>query len=209
MMLFNHFIAGLIISFVGTLPPGMISLTVINTTVKKSVRQGILVAAGASFLEFFQAFAAVFFSRFLTHSEVIKTIINYSAAPVFAGLGLFFLFRKVKHTSPEKAYASSSSSFLKGMLISSFNLFVIPFWIFWSTYLANKNWIELQLLPSLVLTIGIITGTFLALLLYIWMGRLLKNKVDRIGLWIDNVVGMAFLAFAVYHTIRLAAEVLS
>ncbi len=198
----THYFVGLVISFIGSLPPGVISLTVMHASVKKSIKHGLMVTAGASLLEFFQAFVAVYFSSFIAGNSTIQSIIHYSAAPVFALLGLSFLLKK---STPAGAapQSSSSSSFVKGILVASVNLLVIPFWIFWSTYLAANNWIKLELISITILTTGIVSGTFLALGTYAWFGRLIKNKVEQIGHWIDRIVGGAFIAFAIYHAVKM------
>src|ERR1041385_6703022 len=53
-----HFFLGLATSFAGSLPPGVISITVIDSAVRKSFRSSLMVAGAASFVEFFQSFIA-------------------------------------------------------------------------------------------------------------------------------------------------------
>jgi threonine/homoserine/homoserine lactone efflux protein len=51
---------GLGLSFIGSLPFGIINTTVAETTVRKGLRPGVAMSVGASLVEFFQAVLSLF-----------------------------------------------------------------------------------------------------------------------------------------------------
>lgn len=193
---------GIAMSFAGSLPPGVISITVMDTAARKSFRDGMLVAAAASFVEFFQALIALFFSSIIVQSPFITKVIDYSAIPVFVGLGLLFLFKKGSQEK-QQAETSKTASLVKGFLVSLANMLVIPFWIFWSAYFATNGWIDFRTATVFIFSAGITCGTFLALLLYARVGQTLATKTTVMAFWGRKTAGIIFLGFAAYHLAKM------
>jgi len=60
--------AGFALSLFGSLPPGLISLTLSQNSIARGLAAAMAVALGAAVAEFFQAWAAVLFTYwFLSH----------------------------------------------------------------------------------------------------------------------------------------------
>ena len=71
----THFLLGFVFSFIGSIPFGMINLTVVDTTIHKGLRAGIVLGLGAAIIEFFQAIIAVLFTHiFIDNPQIAEWI---------------------------------------------------------------------------------------------------------------------------------------
>lgn len=195
---------GMGMSFAGTLPPGVISMTVMDTAARKSLRDGLIVAAAAACVEFFQAVAAVLFGSFITKSAFISAVIQYSAAPLFLVAGLFILFSKTQPQIEQKP-SNAATNIAKGILVSAGNLLVIPFWILWSSYFASNGWLDYSIPMVFLFSTGVTLGTFIALALYAKLGLSIAAKSQKLAYWGRKIIGIIFLLFGGYHLIKMLA----
>lgn len=200
---FIHFLLGLVVSFAGSLPPGMISITVMDTAVRKSFRDSVIVAASASFIEFFQSFIAVLFSRLFMKNEMVSVFIQYGAAPLFLLLGIFFLTKDRLLPQKETTRRHAATNVALGFMVGALNVFVIPFWIFWTSYFASNKWINLKMSSIAVFSAGITVGTMLALMIYAGIGLKLSGRTTIMSYWGNKTLGLVLIAFAIYHIVRL------
>ena len=207
MSLLIHFFLGLVISFVGSLPPGVINMQVMHTTLRKSFRTGMAVAAGASFFEFFQSYIAIFFSKLLLSDNDLYAILQYSIIPVFLILGLFYLL-KGKAKEDQIKNVNEGGSFFKGMLAASLNIFVIPFWIFWTAYFAAMNWLQFSFTSIFIFSVGVAVGTMLALAMYGKIGLSMAKNKWMVRLWSDRSLGVIFLLIGAFHAVKYFPRIL-
>jgi len=198
-----HLLLGIAVSFAGSLPPGVISLTVMDTAVRKSFRDSVIVAGAASFIEFFQSFVAVLFSKLFMKNEMVSVFIQYGAAPLFLVLGIFFLTKDRLFRKKESTQRHAATNVALGFMVGGLNVFVIPFWVFWSSYFASNKWIDLEYGSIAVFSAGITVGTMLALLLYARIGLRLASKTSLMTWWGNKTLGLLFIAFAIYQLVKL------
>lgn len=205
MIEFVAFPLGMGMSFIGTLPPGVISMTVMDTAARKSLRDALIVAGAAAFVEFFQAIAAVLFGSYITKSTFISSVIHYSSAPLFLFIGIYILFSRHRPVSTHK-HTGAATNIAKGIIVSAGNLLVIPFWILWSSYFAANGWIDYALSSVLLFSAGVTGGTFLALSLYAKLGLRIAARSERVAHWGRKVVGVVFLLFGAYQLLNYFIE---
>ncbi len=198
-----HFLLGIAVSFAGSLPPGVISITVMDTAARKSFRDSVIVAGAASFVEFFQSFVAVLFSKLFMKNEMVSVFIQYGAAPLFLLLGIFFFTKDRLFPKKESARRHAATNVALGVMVGGLNVFVIPFWVFWSSYFASNKWIDLEYGSIALFSAGVTVGTMLALLLYARIGLRLASKTALMAWWGNKTLGLLFIAFAVYQIVRV------
>lgn len=200
-------VLGMTVSFIGTLPPGVISITVMDTAGRKSLRDGLIVAGAASFVEFFQATAALLFSSLIATSPIMQQIIKYGAIPLFILFGLYNVLKKSSaHIPAERQTSSHTRNIAKGLFVGATNVLVIPFWIFWSAYCASNGWINYKLPTVLCFAAGVTAGTFLALALYAKLGKTITSRSNLMEKWGKKVLGVVFIGIGVYQLVRVLME---
>ena len=188
------FCFGLVLSVVGSLPPGLISASVTHIAVFKGLGPALMVAAGASVAEFFQAWLAVAASDWLLAHPGVAAGLETTAAAVFGGLALYFGFwAKPATQNPEKIPLKSHFYFGQGVALSVFNLLAIPYWLAYCTWLKAQGWWEAGLGTTLVFSAGVTLGTFGVLYGYARLGRWAERHIGEIGYYANKVLGAIFL----------------
>lgn len=196
MEIITHILLGLGISFIGTLPLGIINLTIVDQTMKKGSRTGLLIAAGSITVEFFQTLVAFQFAALLTRLPVYGFWFHVVALPVFAGLSLYYFLNRHTAQLKEKK-ARNISPFFLGMAISAANLMIFPYWIGWSGMLHSHGWLRLEFFYIVLFAVGTLFGTFLALYLFVRLSLWISGKFRDAGKWSNYIIAFVFLVLAV------------
>ena len=190
-------IAGIVLSLMGSLPPGLISLSVAQTGFRRGFRPAMILALGASFAEFFQAWAAAAFSSWFTQNPGIERWFQMAALPIFLVLAVYLLFFAKAPKPPEEVLpVEPIRQFIKGIVISVFNLLAIPYWVLYCGWLQVEGWWAPGLLPTLGFAAGVTVGTTIALSLYAWLSGELLRRSDKVARYINVFVGLIFLGLA-------------
>lgn len=166
------FIAGLALSLSGSLPPGLISLSVAQTSILRGFWSAILLAIGAAFAEFFQAWAAVIFSDWFTANPEAARVFQFLAIPVFLGLAFYlWFFAKAPRAPDAEVPMAPLRQFFRGVLISVFNLLAIPYWVAYTGWLRLNGWWRDGSFYTFLFSSGVIVGTMIALTFYAWLAQ--------------------------------------
>ncbi len=202
-MLFTFLIA-LFLSFIGSLPFGMINMAVANTAVKKGIRAGIFMGLGAAMVEFFQVFIALKFTWLFEAEGLLGEIIQIVATAVFFAAGIYFLFFAKAGTPHlvDPVPTRRRHEFIKGIGISAVNVMVIPYWIFYGTLLVENGWLEKEDRSVVVFSAGAMAGAFLLLMVYAYVGDKLMRRSELITRWVNKVIGVVLIGFGVYQMVR-------
>lgn len=191
------FAAGVALSLAGSLPPGLISLSVAQTAIFRGFWPAVVVALGAAFAEFFQAWAAVTFADWFMAHPVAARAFQIGAIPVFAGLAVYLWFFARPPRAPEgELPAAPLRQFIRGILISIFNLLAIPYWVAYAGWLRLNGWLEGGPAQTFSFAGGVTTGTIGALLLYAWLARELMRRSDQVARVVNRFVALIFLGLA-------------
>lgn len=133
-------LAGFVLSLLGSLPPGLINLSVAYIAIRRSFIAAMVLGTGAAFAEYFQALVAVALVGVIPS---FKAVFEWIAAFVFLALGFYMLFWPKKPGKPDEIdEISLSSYFNRGVLISIFNLLAIPYWVTYCSWLQTEGWWE-------------------------------------------------------------------
>ncbi len=190
--------AAAFLSFIGSLPPGLISLWVARTAVLHGFRMAMAVALGASLVEFFQAWGAVLFSEWLMRNPEIVQGLRWGIGPVFLGIaGYLWFWAKppcIDLEAPKRQRAVQQ--FYKGMVISLFNLLAVPYWVVYAAWLHLHGWWQAGRGGNLLFAVGVVVGTLVALALYARLGHVLQVSGHRAHRIANRLVALIFIALA-------------
>ncbi len=188
------FAAGIVLSLIGSLPPGLISLSVAQTSIFRGFWPAILLALGASVAEFFQALGAVVFADwFLAHPAAARAF-ETGVIPIFLGLAVYlWFFAKAPRAVNIDLPVSPWRQFGKGILLSVFNLLAIPYWVAYAGWLRINGWWEPGSVYLFLFAAGVTAGTMLALGLYAWLAQELARRSDLVARLANRFVALIFL----------------
>ncbi len=201
-----HLFFGLVIGFVGVIPPGLLNLTAAKISVKQTRKAAIMFALGASIVVIGQVYVGVFFSKLLNDNPETLLMLEQFAAIAFIGLSIFFFIRAMLDTgSPEvkKIDKSPIKLFGQGIILSVLNIFPIPFYIGFSSFLASRGLFKFTYPMAHLFIIGAALGTFLMLLAYIKYVKKFGFDSNTFARKINYVLGGLTLFIAVFTIYRI------
>lgn len=200
----TYFLIAMLLSFIGSLPFGMINMAVAHTAIQKGVRAGVWMGVGAAIVEFFQVFIALKFTWLFEDGTRLGEVFQIIALIVFFIAGIyFFFFAKAKPKAiKDKSNNSRSNEFFKGMLISSLNLVVFPYWIFYGTLLTANDLLEKSDGCVAIFSLGAMTGAFALLVAYAYLGAKILSKSEQVTKWVNKFIGAILIAFGIYQLVK-------
>lgn len=191
------FFAGLVLSLLGSLPPGLISLSVAQTAVLRGFGSAMVLALGAAFAEFFQALGAVFFAEWFLGHPVAARGFQIAAIPVFLGLAIYlWFFAKTPRTPEMDVPIAARRQFARGVAVSFFNLLAVPYWVAYTGWLRVNGWWTEGWAAAFGFASGVVVGTLGALALYAWLAREMTRRSELVARWVNRFVALIFLGLA-------------
>lgn len=201
MMFALALVLGLFVSIIGIIIPGMLNMTIAKISVKENQQQALNFAFGAVVVVFFQAFLGTYFAKFLDahpfFSEGLKKIGTF----IFIGLTIAFVILGFKAKSKKRKKViieTKKNRFLYGVVMSSLNMFAIPWFAFTSLMMASKDWFVYDLLSIVLFSISAASGTYFVFYLYALYFKKIEHKlsfiVQNINFFIAFLTGLVAIS---------------
>ncbi len=171
------FFIGLIIAFIGVIPPGLLNMSAAKISMKEGYNRGIIFSMGVCVVVCIQSFVAAIFARYLSNHPDVIDILQRVALVIFFLISIYFLLLAKKQPksilpAPPK---SRHSRFFQGMLLSGLNMFPIPFHAYMTLTLASFELMTFETLSIWSYVAGTACGTFVMLYIYIFFFDRIKG----------------------------------
>lgn len=169
MALVLPFFLGFIVAAIGITPPGLINMTAAKVSLKDGRIEAIFFAIGATIIVFFQTLLALMFANFISSHPNIINRLQEIGLFIFIALTIYFFWKAQKPKIPrsKKTIRSKSNRFFLGMLLSTLNLFPVPYYVFVSITLATYGYFYFVQSFIYAFVGGVVIGSFLVFYLYI------------------------------------------
>lgn len=202
-MILQTLIVAFVVSYVGSIPPGTINVSVMQMAILKKRRAAIFLALAASVVEFLYAGITVQFHIFLNTNEQIADYFRIITSIALIGLGLSnILSRSTSSSIKVDTKFTGRHGFLRGLLLGFLNPMTIPFWLAITTYLENDTWVSVEGYGFWMYLIGLSTGTFCLLLTVNALGKRFTKIADNHFL-VHKVPGFLLFGLGVYFLLKL------
>ena len=164
------FFSSLFIATIGVIPPGLLNMTAAKISVKEGHTRGLVFSIGVCVVVIIQTLIAVVFARYLSNHPSTIDILQRVAFVIFILITIYFLLLAKKEVKPnvEPNVKSKKSRFFQGILLSSLNVFPIPYQAYMSVTLASFGLLTFDNTGISSYVAGAATGTFVALYIYIF-----------------------------------------
>lgn len=197
-----YFLIAFLLSALGSMPIGMITLKIVEKTIHDGYRSGVMFSLGATVIEFLYTYIALTSMDFFLDNVEVNSFFNIVAMTVFFSLGFYHLFKKTK-TVMDSEGEYNTFDFFKGTMLASMNMLIIPFWIFLAIWLKNYNVEFSSNTQILVFSIGAGLGALLIFLLYSRLGKFIVQRIQKVASYTNKTVGILFLLLGIYQLIQL------
>lgn len=183
---FLPFFTGLGAAVFGTLLPGILNATVVKISKKEGMKHAYSFMAGTFVIIALQTYLAVFFAKIIDSSVYINHILREIGLVVFFVLTIYFLLVTPKNNSSKHTTHNSKKSkrFSQGVFLALLNVFPVFYYAFISVSAVNNKWYNINYTNNLLLTIGVLLGTFASFMFYIQM---FKNTVVEESFVLKNI----------------------
>jgi len=196
-----QFIFGFLGSLLGGVAFGPINLSVVDITLKKSVRAAIGFCAGAALVEFIMATIAILFGKIISRKIEEFPELKLLVIVFFVILGIYFIFKKDIPKAENKA-DSKKSSFLNGFIVAIFNPQTIPYWIFVLAYLKSARVLYLKSWYLLLFLAGVSIGKFIILSLYSYLSEYIKKHTPNLNDYVSKAIGGILLVAGFVQAVK-------
>ena len=194
------FIVGVVFSFLGSIPPGTLNLSVLQLGLEGKVRTAIRFALAVAIVEYPYTWIAIQFEYWITSSSVVVENFELITAIVMITIGVLNLWSAEKPTSFTTKF--NDSGFRRGLILSFLNPMAIPFWIAITAYLKAQGWIDLSnnyLLHAYIF--GTSIGAMLLLTLFALLAKRLAAYVKNSKM-VKRVPGATLVLLGIYAFVK-------
>ena len=190
------FVIAFLFSFVGTIPPGTLSLSIVQLGLRGRIDAAWRMAIAAAMVEYPYAWIAVEFQGFLTRSLEFTHNFHLVSALVMMTLGGLSLWSPAKPSAFSRRF--ETSGFRKGMILALLNPLAIPFWMAITGYLESYGWVDLSQNAALhAYLVGVSMGS---LVLFMLLAYLAKSIVSHLqpSAYLHKLPGTLLITLGVY-----------
>ena len=200
MLYLQAFLIGFIISFIGSIPPGTLNLSVLQLGLEGKIKTALRFALAVSIIEYPYAWIGVVFEDWITSTPAVVENFRLITAIVMTSLGVLSLI-SVKRP-PANPSKFRESGFRRGIVLSILNPMAIPFWVAITAYFKAHGWIDLST-AGLVHTYVFATsvGAMALLTLFVFLANRLAPYVKD-SLIVKLVPGIILFILGLYAFVK-------
>ncbi len=195
---------GMIISFLGSLPLGVMNITATHIAIEQGVKAGLIYATGSMIIEIMVVRLTLVGMNWLSRRQKIFFVLEILTT------GLLFLVAIGSVIAAYKMKGFSSAlpgqfvhPFWTGVVLSLTNPLHIPFWLGWSTILLNKQILEPRPIQYNWFVSGIGTGTILGFMVFIYGGTHFVSQIVKHQNTINWILGIVLFGTAIFQAKKI------
>jgi threonine/homoserine/homoserine lactone efflux protein len=201
------FLLTFFISFVGSIHPGPLNLSVIQVTLKKGLGIGLLVALGGVIPEIIYGYLAVEGVMIFEQYPTVFTIMQWAVVPILLVLGYLQInSSKTNKTEIQNTESNHINSVGKGFFLSLFNPQLLPYWIVILVNYQNYELLKINTLTDkLFFVLGTSTGAFALNYIYAYIAYKQREKIFKYlnQNRFEQIIGWTFIVMGLLQGIKL------
>ncbi len=198
------FFAGIFVSFVGALPLGTQNIAAAQIAISDGVREALLFSLGLVIVDVFYIYLTLRAAQWIqSHKRLFKTLEWVTLAIVFLLAASNFYAASQPALHKNVLLSNGLPRFLLGFVMNALNPLQIPFWFGWSTVLFSKKILEPRWKHYHLFVMGASVGFSAALLLFIFGGSLIAEKISNHQKVVYVVIGLVFLVTGIIQVWKM------
>ena len=198
--LLMNFATGLLVSFLGTLPLGVLNITIMRVSLLQGLRSALQFALACALVELVYSYLSVELTQSLVAYPALKPLTEVVAAVTLLGMGVYYIRKQSTPMTDQRTIRP----FYLGALLSVVNVVAFPFWILYTTLLQAKGYVGIMSDSFIGLyVVGISLGTMAGLLPFIFGSRYLSRWVMVHQHRLDRMIGVLFVVLSLCQTVTL------
>lgn len=194
------FLLGLFWSFLGSIPPGTLNLSVLQLGLEGKTQTAWRFAWAVAIIEYPYTWLAIQFEHWITSSPVVVQNFQLITAIVMTTIGIGNIWSARKPVAAVQKF--QNSGFRRGIILSILNPLALPFWIGITAFLKAQHWLTLDstwLVHSYIF--GTSVGVLLLLAGFIVLAKRLTGYASQNG-WVKLIPGITILGLGLVAFVR-------
>jgi len=201
-------VAGFLISFIGTLLPGLLNMTAAKVSLKEGRTSALIFACGAATVVLVQAYIALTFAKLINRSPEIIATLEEVGVVIFGILTIYFLLfakkgKKKKTNDGLIKKRSKTGNYFLGAMLSALNFFPIPYYVFISVSFTAYKLFEFNNLTIFLFVAGIVSAAYLVFYLYIVFFKKFQHKTEFFMRNVNYFIGAITGIIAIMTALRI------
>lgn len=197
---FSVLLIAFIFSFLGSIPPGTLNLSILQLGIEEKMNIAWRFSLAAALVEYPYAWIAVKLSTVIQNSPIITEYFELIGAVVMITLGVLNLYSSQKPASVASKF--QQSGFRRGILLSILNPLVLPFWVGITAYLQSQQWIDVSSTKNLhAYLLGVSLGALTLLISVAYLAKKVARHFKN-NIWLRRIPGITLLMLGVYSLVR-------
>jgi len=209
MNLMTHFIIGFLVAFIGSITPSMLNMTALKIRLQNNVKSAQKYVLGVSVVVLLQAYIAVVLSKYILENPTILDVISQFGIVIFILLSIYFYKESKKQ---KRAVSNQKNSktlfFLTGLILSSLNMFAIPFYCGVVAFLDVFNCFRFDISFVVSFVVGTGAGTFSILFFYVKYAPKIQEKTGKLTKDINLVLSILTAFLALLSLLKIAYKLI-
>jgi threonine/homoserine/homoserine lactone efflux protein len=202
---------GCFISFLGSLPPGVINLLVLQLGLSQGWRFALYFALGAVLVEILCVWLILRGMTWLTNQKKFFRLLELASLFIIfllaieAGWAVFF--PKIHHTS--SGYLPIGwHPFLAGILFRMITPQMIPYWLGWNMTLLSRDVLKNTPIENRFYLSGIMVGTLSAYLVYVSLGNAATGTLVHLQIVVNWLIFIVLVLAVLAQSWKLRKSIL-
>jgi len=196
---------GWLVSFLGQLPLGTMSLTITQIAVEENFKNAWKYSLGVALIEIIYLRLVLIGTNWVAAHQLFYKIFGWAAVVMFLVFCVLSFVPAIKHKEGNKPLLlkNNINRFFLGISMSSVNIAQIPFWFIWSSYVVDLGGMDRTTIDYNFFTLGCGIGTISGLALYMYGGKAIINKVKNGTRILSIIMGIVFIIAALVQAYRM------
>ena len=195
------FVLGFVFTFLGYTPPSVLNMTALKIRIHGNKKEFSLFKLGVLIIITFQAFFSIYLSKYITTNPTFVSTLEKTGIIILIALSVYFYKQNQREKSLKETYKTTQKTFLKGLILSSLNVFAIPFFSGIVVLLMNYKLMNSDFESNLLFVFGSVIGAYFILYLYGNYAAKIQEKSAKIT---KNIYLFLSILTAVMALITLA-----
>jgi threonine/homoserine/homoserine lactone efflux protein len=206
------FLITFLISFIGSIHPGPLNLSVIQTTLQKGLVAALLMAFGGVIPEIIYGYLAVEGVMIFEKYPIVFKVMQWAVVPIllFLGIQQIIASRQIKKEIISSQNitqgASTRGASTRGFFLSLFNPQLLPYWIVILVNYQNYESLRISDLSDKILfVLGTSTGAFALNYVYAYTAQTQREKIFKYlnQNRFEQIIGWTFVGMGLLQIVKL------
>jgi threonine/homoserine/homoserine lactone efflux protein len=206
------FLITFLISFIGSIHPGPLNLSVIQTTLQKSLPAALLMALGGVIPEIIYGYLAVEGVMIFEKYPIVFKVMQWAVVPILLFLGIQQIIasrqtkKEIISSQNITRRTSTQGASTRGFFLSLFNPQLLPYWIVILVNYQNYESLRISDLSDKILfVLGTSTGAFALNYVYAYIAHTQREKIFKYlnQNRFEQIIGWTFVGMGLLQIVKL------